>query len=229
MKVLFPAFFFAALFSEGFSQEIAYDTPTQQVKHFVVDVLGTPNKKWVVLPKLEMSSSSPELGAFATDSFSEIVKLAELKASPKPGETRPVFHVLIGTKRELELNPLASRACLVPPGKNGNRNWTNADNSLKETVVYLCIDQVGQTKAVQAKDQMPVSKDTLLKDMLRAFGFTGHSKEFDESLFSTKNHALRESLTPLDRMLISLTYKYVSPTAGVGQIWRITGEHWNKP
>ena len=212
--------FSLALVTPGFSREEDFSKPSTKLKRFIEDVVyvveagdkESCSKRWLVAPRLVVNSSDIGLKEFVERSYTDICKEAKLGA---PGEQS--LTVSIGDSKEL--NALASQYEKKISLQSGHCYWIrwNEDRSIKDAVVFLCVDRVAGMAA----------QDVLLEDLLGSFGFPAKSREFDKTCLSMKP-SLMGSLSPLDRKMISFYYTHVPPGTRKVDFRKRFDENWGK-
>lgn len=200
------------------AQSPDYTKLTVQVDKFVRDVVlcGRQAKttRWLALPKLEVTSSSPELKDFAQRSFDSFAKATGLTTQ---GEG--TFHVLIGASaREFADVDIVRRKNLTLVGADAYYYWQNRDQSLKEVLVFV---KILPDKAEE------YHQHALFHDMLAGFGFMKNSQQFPDSTFGSSN-AFDLQLSPLDALLFSFTYKHLPPNSQSSDVTKYLKLHWGK-
>jgi hypothetical protein len=199
------------------AQSPDYQKLTPQVDKFVRDIVlcGRQAKttRWLALPKLEITSSSPALKDFAQRSFASFAQAAGLTTQ---GEG--VFHVLIGSVREFAETDIVRRKQPNFVGPDAYFYWQNRDQSLKEVLVFV--------KVIADKSE-EYHQHALFHDMLAGFGFMKSSQQFPDSTFGSSN-AFDLQLSPLDNLLLSFTYKHLPPGAQSSDVTKLLKLHWNK-
>lgn len=80
---------------------------------------------------------------------------------------------------------------------------------------FLCSDRVSGDEA----------RDTLLADLIGAFGFPSQSSEFDDCRL-LKRGSPQPVLTPVDRKDINFCYKHVPPGTKASGLKKIFKDHW---
>ena len=169
--------------------------------------------RWMTLPQLEVTISSPALKAFVESSFASITQATGLNT---PGDG--VLHVFVGTSRDFTALEIVKRRQLKMAGKDGCMFWQNKDQSLKEALVFLK-ESPDQTEEFR--------QHVLFHDMLAGFGFMKNSPQFPDSTFGG-NNAFDLKLSPLDILLISFCYQHVPPAAQSSDVSKLLKLHWNK-
>ncbi|MDZ4401897.1 hypothetical protein [Prosthecobacter sp.] len=204
--------------SPALAPTLDYQTPTQQVDKFVRDIVlcGRQNKttRWLALPRLEVTATSPALKGFVESSFASITQATGLNT---PGDG--VLHVFVGTSRDFTALDIAKRRQLKMVGKDGCMFWQDKDHSLKEALVFLK-DSPDQTEEFQ--------QHVLFHNLLAGFGFMKNSPQFHDSTFGG-NNTFDLKLSPLDNLLISFCYQHVPPAAQSSDVSKLLKLHWNKP
>ena len=214
------AFLSLALVTSGFSREEDLSKPSTKLKRFIEDVVyvveagnkESYSKRWVVAPHLVVNSSDIVLKGFVEKSYADICKDAQLGA---PGEQS--LTVYIGDSKEL--NTLASQHEKKISLQSGHCYWIrwNEDRSIKDAVVFLCVDRVSGMAA----------QDVLIEDLLGSFGFAAKSREFDQTCLSMKP-SLMGTLSPLDRKMISFYYTHIPPGTRKVDFRKRFDENWSK-
>lgn len=194
-----------------------YTKPSVAVDKFVRDIVlcGRQAKttRWLTLPKLQITSSSPTLKDFAQRSFDSFAKAVGLTTQ---GEG--VFHVLIGAVREFADVDIVRRKQPNFVGPDAYFYWQNRDQSLKEVMVFV--------KVMPDKTE-EYHQHALFHDMLAGFGFMKTSQQFPDSTFGSSN-AFDLQLSPLDALLFSFTYKHLPPGCQSSDVTKYLKLHWGK-
>lgn len=199
------------------AQNTGFQMPSLQVDKFVRDIVlcGRQAKttRWLALPKLEITSSSPTLKDFAQRSFDSFAKATGLTSQ---GEG--TFHVLIGSVREFVETDVVRRRQPNFVGPDAYFYWQNRDQSLKEVLVFV---KVMPDKAEE------YHQHALFHDMLAGFGFMRSSQQFPDSTFGSSN-AFDLQLSPLDLLLFSFSYKHLPPGSLSSDVTKQLKSYWNK-
>ncbi len=213
--LILPAFLAV---SAAHAQTPDFTKPSVAVDKFVRDIVlcGRQAKttRWLALPKLQITSSSPTLKGFAQRSFDSFAQATGLTTQ---GEG--VFHVLIGPSvREFADVDIVRRKQLTFVGADAYFYWQNRDQSLKEVLVFV--------KVLPDKPE-EYHQHALFHDMLAGFGFMKNSQQFPDSTFGSGN-AFDLQLSPLDALLFSFTYKHLPPGSQSSDVTKYLKLHWGK-
>ena len=198
------------------AQAPATNAVTPQIDKFVRDIILCGHQarttRWLALPTLSVTSSSPELKDFAERSFAAISQATGLTTS---GDG--VVHVFFGSGRDLPKLEVVKRRGLKVVGTEGISYWQNKDQSLKEVFVFVK-DVPGKTDEFR--------RHLLFRNLLAAFGFMKNSSQFPDSTFGS-NTAYDQQLSPLDVKLISFCYQHIPPAALSSDVTKLLKLHWN--
>ncbi|HEX8311344.1 MAG TPA: hypothetical protein VF614_08515 [Chthoniobacteraceae bacterium] len=202
----------------AFGGEPDFSTSSAKVKRFAEDIVYMVSagerepysKRWLSAPRLVVNSTDAELASFVEDSYAEICREAQLG---KAGETTLTVH--IGPSRTL--GKVAAERSRQINLRSGHTYWIwwNEDRSIKDAVVFLCVDQV----------PAPSARHLLLVNVLGAFGFPSKSSEFEETCLSSKR-TIRSELTPLDRRLIGFYHRHVPPGTRKSDLRKLVEASW---
>lgn len=203
--------------ASGLSTAADFQTPTMQVDKFVRDIAlcgrQARTTRWLALPKLEVTSNSSSLKAFAESSFASISQATKLTT---PGDG--MLHVFIGTSRDFNSLEVVKRLGVRMVGTSGCMFWQNKDQSLKEALVFI---KDAPEKAEEFQQH------ALFHNLLAGFGFMKNSTLFPDSTFGT-NNAFALQLSPLDTLLIAFCYQHVPPASLSSDVSKLLKLHWNK-
>jgi hypothetical protein len=169
---------------------------------------------WSAVPQLQLDSDDPELSAFAQASFADFCKESGLQ----PGAGDRVIEVHIG--EEAKMKKLIAKEKYKPSYRNGSAqcmSW-DAKNSLERSAVFISRDKFANGLA----------KADIHWWMAGSFGLWGYSQELKEEDQSTFSHdfARVQTMSPLDRKLLSFIYKNVPPGTKKAEIRSIFRKKW---
>ncbi|OYW31097.1 MAG: hypothetical protein B7Z47_02105 [Chthoniobacter sp. 12-60-6] len=192
--------------SAAHAQTPDYTKPSVAVDKFVRDIVlcgrQARTTRWLALPKLQITSSSPTLKDFAQRSFDSFAQATGLTT-----------HV-----REFADVDIVRRKQPTFVGADAYFYWQNRDQSLKEVLVFV--------KVIPDKPE-EYHQHALFHDMLAGFGFMKNSQQFPDSTFGSGN-AFDLQLSALDALLFSFTYKHLPPGSLSSDVTKYLKLHWGK-